>query len=220
VRTGVRPPNIPLPPTKLRSPAELVDVRARPCDRGLDVGDVRRPFVVRCHPVVDGQAHPAPLGQMRHQRVALEQPAAVHPGAAGHEEQHRRGFGRQVLAAPLRPAAGRAGAVADGCPIHAATVLAQLPQRRRAFRRRPFDRQVLGGHDAAQRGFGDGVGAIPSWRFSSALPGLSKDFRRRAEKIGAGGGSPKRPSPSRHPVAQGVSRQRAWEALATVIASM
>ena len=63
--------------------------------------------MIRRHPVVDGQTHPAELGHVRHQRVALQDPAAVHPGAAGHEDHHRRGLGGQLLAAATRRAAAR-----------------------------------------------------------------------------------------------------------------
>ena len=109
--------------------AELVDVGARPRDRGLDVGHVRRPGVVRRHPIVDGQTYPAEFGQVRHQRVALQQATAVHPGAAGHEDQHRCGFERQIVAAPHVEQLGRPRAVLHGRPVDAAAVLTQSPQR-------------------------------------------------------------------------------------------
>ncbi|CAM5744312.1 hypothetical protein MAUB1S_01968 [Mycolicibacterium aubagnense] len=51
--------------------AELVDIRPRPRDGGLHVGDVLRPAVIRGHAVIDGQTDPALLGQVAHQGVAL-----------------------------------------------------------------------------------------------------------------------------------------------------
>ena len=74
-----------------------VDVGARPRDRSLDVSDVRRPAMMWRHPIVDRQTHPTHLRQVRHQRVALQQAAAVHPCAARHEDQHRRRFNGNSL---------------------------------------------------------------------------------------------------------------------------
>lgn len=122
--------------------AELVDIGSRPGDRGLDVGEVPGPTVMRGHPVVDGQAHPALLGQVRHQRIALQDPAAVDPAAARHEQEHRRGFGGQMLGPPHVEQLGRVIAVAHRRPVDVAAVLARVPQRREAVRGRPVDGQV------------------------------------------------------------------------------
>ena len=140
--------------------AEPVDVGARPRDRGLHIGDVLRPAVVRRHPVVHRQAHPALLGQIRHQRVALQLPAAVDPCAAGNEDHHRRRLDGQFLGAPHVQQLRRVVAVANRGAVQAAAVLPHLQHRRVPLRRGPLDRQVGGGHDAAQRRLDDGVGRV------------------------------------------------------------
>jgi hypothetical protein len=112
------------------------------------------------HPVVDGQTHPALLGEVRHQGVALQHSAAVDPGAARYEDQHRRGLCGKIFGPPHIKELRRVAAVSDGRPVHIAAMLTHFPQRWCAFGRRPLDRQVLGAHYAAQRGLRDGVGAV------------------------------------------------------------
>ncbi len=140
--------------------AEPVDVGARPRDRGLHVGDVLRPAMVRRNPVVDGQTHPALLGQVRHQRVALQLATAVDPRAARHEDQHRRRLDGQVLAAPDVQQLRRVVAVANRSPMQAAAVLPNLHHRRGPLRGGPVDRQISCGNDAAQCGVQHGVGRL------------------------------------------------------------
>ena len=163
--------------------AELVDVGARPRDRRLDVGDVRGPRVMRCHPVVDGQAHPAEFGQVRHERVALQHATAVHPCATGHENHHGRGFGRQILAAPYIEQLRRTRAVLHRRAMDIAALLPQFPQRRHLLGRRPLDIEVLGVDDSAQRRRRHGVRAVPICALLLRIPGAKQRLRRRAEKV-------------------------------------
>ena len=70
---------------------EPVDIGARPRDRGLDVGDVLRPAVMRRNAVVDRQAHPALL--------APDGTSAHSPATAGRRAPTRR---RARRSSPVR----------------------------------------------------------------------------------------------------------------------
>lgn len=94
--------------------AESIDVGPGPGDGGFDVLDVAGPSVPRRNAVIDRQAHPALCGQMRHQRVPLQDAAAVHPGAAGNKDQHRGRLDGQILASPHIEHLLRGVAVANG----------------------------------------------------------------------------------------------------------
>ena len=187
--------------------AELVDVGPRPGDGGLDVGDVARPAVVRRDAVVDRQAHPALLGQPRHQRGALQHAAAVHPGAAGDEDQHRRGLaGRSLrrqtsstcagLFAVVDCRGGRGSGAGASRPRSAASV------PRWAIRRPdPRPTRPRAGPRRRPRGCSPGPGGA-----ASLIPGRSEPVLRHRGRTRARAGRPRRPSRSRRPAARGACR--------------
>ena len=135
-------------------PAELVDVGPGPGDGGFDVGEVLGPRMIGRDAVVDRQAYPAHLGEVRHQRITLQDPAAVHPRATGQEQHHRRRLGGEFLRPPDVEDLRGAVAVPHRGSVDLATVFQCLPDRRRAFGRGPGDRETFGGHHAVQRGPG------------------------------------------------------------------
>ena len=156
--------------------AEPVDVGARPRDRGLDVGDVRRPAMVRRHPVVHRQTHPA------HARPGAT--SARSPAAAGCRAPMRRPARRSSpapvrLAVPwaaTRPAtatggrrsAPRCGARCGGAAGTSTPAgCAPVPATRSPGPRRPRRR--------AARLRVTALVASRSCRRSSALPGLNQD---------------------------------------------
>ncbi|CFR90289.1 Uncharacterised protein [Mycobacterium tuberculosis] len=73
----------------------------------------------------------------------------MHPGTAWDEDQHRRGFGGHIFAAPYVEQLGRVVAVEDATAVDVTAVAQRPADRRRALRRRPFDGKVVGRNDAA-----------------------------------------------------------------------
>ena len=90
-----------------RVAAVLGDVRLGPRQRPLDVDDVVGPGRPRRQPVVGGDAHPAPLGEVGHQRLGLAFLACP-------SSRRRRGPGT-ARAPGRRPAGRRASTRRAGC---------------------------------------------------------------------------------------------------------
>lgn len=85
---------------EVRVSAEPCDVRPRPRNRGLDVGDVTGPAVSWTGAVLHRHAYPAQFHQVCHQGVTLQRSAADDPGTAGYEDQDRGGPAGKIVAAP------------------------------------------------------------------------------------------------------------------------
>jgi len=166
--------------------------------------------MVRRHAIVDGQAHPALLRHVRHQRRS---PAAkrlpLHPGAARHKQQHRRGRGGQIPCGATRRATGwgwprtgrRSGNTLRRCSrsLHSGGV--------RSGAGHSIARSLAGTMPRSAASVTECV-LSRSCRRNSALPGLSNE-RAVARQSQASDGIPRRPSRWQHQVAQGVSRLRA-----------
>ena len=206
--------------TKLRSPPNLSTLARAHAIAVLTSVMCCGQAVIRCHAVVDGQAHPAELGQVRHQRVALQDPAAVHPGAAGHEDHHRGGLGGQSFGrhtssswAGLSPYRTEVRWMLRRCSSALHTGGVRLG-------RGPFDVEGLGGHDAAQRGL-----RRPRWSGRarvcaiSAMPGVNSDFAVAARRSRACAACPRCSSRWHRQAARGACRspaatstRRSWPA--------
>lgn len=140
--------------------------------------------MVRRHPVIDRQAHPTAFGEVRHQRVPLQHPAAVHPRATRHEQQYGRGFDGQLLRPPHVEQLRRVIAVAHRTAVHVAPVFERVPQRGHVLRGGPVDGQVRGGHDAAQRVLGDRMRQFPLGLADLGVPRRDPGFRGCGEEVG------------------------------------
>ena len=148
--------------------AELVGVGAGPRDGSLHVHHVAGPAVAGRHPVVDGQAHPTRLDEMRHQRRALIGAAAVPPGPARDEDQDGRGRRREVRAAPDVEQLRFVGAVAHRGRVHMASSLFDHPQHwRGTLGQRPGHAVEIGddacsaaSHTSARTGTGSGASGV------------------------------------------------------------
>ena len=111
---------------KIGVTAELVRVATRPRQRGFDVLNVARPAMPGSRAIFDGHTDPPRGRQMRHQRIALQDPRAVDPSATGHEHQDGALLRGEVTTAPDIDQLMRGRAVAKPPPVQKSPALVHL----------------------------------------------------------------------------------------------
>ena len=134
---GVRPARVAMCPpaeqpataTKVRSPPNWSAFARAHAIAALTSDDLARPAVTGAGSVLHRQAHPTQFGEMSHQHVALQHPAAENPCATRHEDQHR-GRPHKVFATPDVEKLTRLVAVGHGGAVDRTPMSTGGPPRR------------------------------------------------------------------------------------------